>query len=193
MSDKTGDIIKIENLTADYKGTAIFTNLTFNLPGNGCVCFFGPSGSGKTTLLQIIAGLKKPYSGTVSMNLTKIAYVFQENRLVPWLSALENVSIVSESKEIATRWLEIVGLGNDIGKYPRQLSGGMKQRVNIVRALAYDAPVILLDEPFKGLDDIIKAKIIDILNELKKDRLLILVTHDQDDVRLLADEIINIG
>lgn len=193
MNNKSDIGIRIENLTADYKGTIIFENLNFKLPERGCVCFFGPSGSGKTTLLQIIAGLKKPLVGTVSMDHPKIAYVFQENRLIPWLTALENVSIVSETKEIAARWLEKVGLGNDTEKFPPQLSGGMKQRVNIARALAFDAPVIMLDEPFKGLDDTIKSKIIDILNEQKKDRLLILVTHDRDDVRLLADQIIDIA
>ena len=189
----TTDGIKIDNLSAEYMGTMILENLSFSLPAKGCVCFFGPSGSGKTTLLQIIAGLKKPLNGKVYMNYPKISYVFQENRLIPWLTALENVSIVSgSSSEIAVDWLKKVGLEDDTGKYPSQLSGGMKQRVNIARALAYDAPVVLLDEPFKGLDDTIKSKIIDILSEMKKDRLLLLVTHDQDDVRLLADTIIDI-
>lgn len=192
MNCRTGGI-KIENLTAEYNGVVILKNLNFTLPAKGCVCFFGPSGSGKTTLLQIIAGLKKPLNGMVCMDYPKISYVFQENRLIPWLTALDNVSIVCESPEIAVEWLEKVGLEDDSGKYPTQLSGGMKQRVNIARALAYDAPVILLDEPFKGLDDTIKSRIIDLFNEMKKDRLLILVTHDQNDVRLLADQIFNIN
>jgi len=122
-------------------------------------------------------------------NLLKIAYVFQEDRLIPWLTALENVSLITP-KNSAMIWLEKVGLPGEESKYPSQLSGGMKQRVNIARALAFDAPVILLDEPFKGLDDAAKLQIIEILNELKKDRLLLLVTHDQEDISLLADNTI---
>jgi len=191
MDCKT-DVIEIMNLAAEYNGKVIFENLNFSLPVTGCVCFFGPSGSGKTTLLQIIAGLKKPSDGQICIGHPKISYVFQENRLVPWRASLENVSIAAASKNIASDGLCNVGLEDDTGKYPSQLSGGMKQRVNIARALAYDADVILLDEPFKGLDDVVKSKIIGIFNEMKKTKLLILVTHDQEDVSILADQIINI-
>ena len=219
--------IEMENLTIAYQDTIVFDHFNLTLPASGCICFFGPSGSGKTTLLSAVAGLKKPLSGKIRAqqdgmeesrapgSFPDIAYVFQEDRLIPWLTALENVLFVIPKKgekpkmeqqkiepqkntqdmrekpdEIARHWLKKVGLLDAADKYPSQLSGGMKQRVNIARALAFDAPIILLDEPFKGLDDQIKSQIIMIFQELKKDRLILLVTHDKEDASLLADKII---
>ncbi len=233
MSDKFKKI-EIENLTIAYQDKVVIDHFNLTLPSAGCVCFFGPSGSGKTTLLMALAGLKKPSEGRIRVQwreenpqnektknegtLPDIACVFQEDRLIPWLTALENVAFVvpkekpsdpsipesnqkqnksnSPKKEFsietAKKWLTKVGLQESMNLYPAQLSGGMKQRVNIARALSFDAPVLLLDEPFKGLDDTIKEQIMGIFQELKKDRLLILVTHDKEDVRLLADKIIPI-
>ena len=200
--DRQLESIRIENLAASYQGNFVFGHFSRTLPPTGCVCFFGPSGSGKTTLLQIIAGLKKPSAGGVSMQWAgtpRIAYVFQENRLIPWLTARENISFVirredsackEDSIRIAENWLAKVGLQDAMDKYPSQLSGGMRQRVNIARALAFDAPVILLDEPFKELDDAIKGQIMAIFQELKKDRLVVLVTHDREDALLLSDQMI---
>lgn len=210
--------IEIRDLTVTYQDMVIFDRLSLTLPAKGCVCFFGPSGSGKTTLLSVIAGLKKPSSGMVGVkrdgdereensgkgrSLSEIAYVFQENRLIPWLTALENISFVIPKKgtggktpdptATAREWLTRLGLRDSMDKYPGELSGGMRQRVNIARALAYNAPVLLLDEPFKGLDDALKDRIISILNEQKKHRLLLLVTHDKEDVQRLADQVIPIG
>ncbi len=198
--------IRIENLTVKYQATPVLDHFSLTLPSTGCVCFFGPSGSGKTTLLQAIAGLIKPSEGKVLLQWTdpdpalhRISYVFQENRLVPWLTALENVSLVLldvdpaervEANETAKKCLADVGLEDALDKYPSQLSGGMRQRVNIARALAFDAPVVLLDEPFKELDDTIKSQIIALFMEMKKDRLILLVTHDKEDASLLADRII---
>lgn len=242
--------IRIENLTVKYQETLVLDHFNLTLPPRGCVCFFGLSGSGKTTLLRTIAGLKNPSSGEILVEWTKLdgnltgnptanppgntqrygdrmengmprmAYVFQENRLIPWLTALENVALVllnkdlvnkgeaygivekmevhgddkkGKANETAKKWLTKVGLEDALEKYPSQLSGGMRQRVNIARALAFDAPVILLDEPFKELDDTIKSQIISIFLELKKDRLILLVTHDKEDARLLADRTVPIS
>lgn len=202
------DAIKIRNLAVAYQETVIINHFDLTLPSKGCVCFYGPSGCGKTTLLQTIAGLKKPSAGSIRTQWTlsnednimpRTAYVFQEDRLIPWLTALENVSFVLPKEatlkikiETAKKWLAAVGLQDAYDKYPAQLSGGMKQRVNIARALAFDAPVILMDEPFKGLDDAIKGQIIGILQELKKSKLLLLVTHDKEDASLLAEQTIMI-
>ncbi len=194
--------IRIENLTVKYQDKVVLDNLSLTLPPRGCVCFFGPSGSGKTTLLRAIAGLVKPAAGKISILKTKMAYVFQENRLIPWLTAQENVALVLGSYEsarkdaafeTAKKGLVRVGLGDALDKFPSQLSGGMRQRVNLARALAFDAPILLLDEPFKELDETIKARIITLFQELKKDRLLLLVTHDKEDARLLADQMIYIS
>lgn len=212
------ETIKIENLAVAYQEIVIFNHFNLTLPSKGCVCFYGPSGCGKTSLLQTIAGLKKPIAGSINTQWTlakvensmskttkenkvlpKTAYVFQEDRLIPWLTALENVSIVlpkeksiQQKIETAKKWLMAVGLQDALDKYPAQLSGGMKQRVNIARALAFDAPIVLMDEPFKGLDDAIKGQIIGMLQELKKNKLLLLVTHDKEDASQLADQTIMI-
>ncbi len=136
-------------------------------------------------------------SNTHNSTSDKISYVFQEDRLIPWISALSNVEIVqgrknqSSSAKPAKEILETLGLNTAFGKLPNELSGGMKQRVNIARAIAFDAPVILLDEPFKGLDYKIKQEIIEIFLNLKKDKLLILITHDKKDVKSLADSVIH--
>ncbi len=218
--DQTLTGIRIENLAAAYDGKVLFEHFNLTLPGTGCISFFGVSGSGKTTLLRVIAGMKRPLAGKVAFEwqsekrmpqdfvrireekeLPAIACVFQEDRLIPWLTALENVAFVIRPKnpkteapeKIAGSCLEAVDLAESAGLYPYQLSGGMKQRVNIARALAFDAPLILLDEPFKGLDDAVKEKIIRLFLDLKKERLILLVTHDKEDAALLADRIVPIG
>jgi ABC-type nitrate/sulfonate/bicarbonate transport system ATPase subunit len=176
------------------------------LPDRGCVCFFGVSGVGKTTLLDTIADLKNPASGSVysadsngkHCKLARLAYVFQEDRLLPWLSAVDNVALVlyeknkMKAKEEALRYLEMTGLKDASGKFPDELSGGMKQRVNISRALAFDSKILLLDEPFKGLDMVMKHEIIAVLNDYKKTGLILLVTHDKEDIEALADRVVEL-
>lgn len=196
-------LLQIEDLSIGYEGEILLEHFNLNLPARGCICLFGPSGCGKTTLLQTIAGLKAPLSGALRAEpMPGISYVFQEDRLIPWLSALENVKLVIENKypeqekmavETAKGWLDKMEIGDAADKYPNELSGGMKQRVNLARAFAYNAPVILLDEPFKGLDDEMKMKIIRILMEQKKEKLLILVTHDKEDAQFLADRIVHLS
>jgi len=197
--DTENILINLTDITVDYESINALENFSASFPRNGCVCLFGPSGCGKTTLINVIAGLKKPAGGDIRFaekKPEKIAYVFQEDRLIPWISAEKNVEIVlkknmhADSIRKAREILEKVGLQNATGKLPDELSGGMKQRVNIARALAFDASVILLDEPFKGLDLKIKKQVIDIFKNQKKEKLLILITHDTEEIKLLADSVI---
>lgn len=198
--------IIIDHITLEYDGTIIMKNFNETLPDRGCVCFFGVSGVGKTTLLDTIAGLKKPATGSVcSLDskgerdaIPRLAYVFQEDRLLPWLDAIDNVRLVlhtiskKEARETAFKYLEMTGLEDAIQKFPAELSGGMKQRVNIARALSFDAKILLLDEPFKGLDTEMKLHIINLLNEYKKTGLILLVTHDKMDIEALADRVVEL-
>ncbi len=177
----------IKDLNISYGGKPVIKDLSTVLPSKGIVYITGPSGCGKTTLLQAIAGLKE-YSGTLENGLEdgeRLAYVFQDDRLLPWFSAIDNVALVSvnakdkrEAQDTAAEWLRKLGLGDSSGKHPDELSGGMRQRVNLARALAYDARILLLDEPFKGLDAELKSGIQSIIADLAKDRLIIIVDHE---------------
>ena len=120
----------------------------------------------------------------------RISYVFQEPRLFEWLTALENVSIVS-NKEKAKKLLSLMGLEDAFDKYPTELSGGMKQRVSIARALAYEPDLILLDEPFKGLDEELRREVADTLFKKVKGKTTILVSHDKEDMKY-ADTILTL-
>ncbi|MBQ7698888.1 MAG: ABC transporter ATP-binding protein [Clostridia bacterium] len=178
-------MIKIKNLKKSFDKNVIFNGFDLCLPDTGTYYINGPSGSGKTTLMRIISGLDTEYEGTVEHS-GKISYVFQENRLIPSLTAYENVFEVCHKKEKTLYLLKEVGLENDIDKYPAELSGGMNRRVAIARALAYDHDILLLDEPFTALDDDIKNSVIKLIKETEKDRLVLLVSHDESEAEALG-------
>ena len=165
----------------------------------------GPSGSGKTTLLKIIAGVEKPDTGEIKQYTKdlRIGFVFQFPTLLPWETVLENVTLpliangVSREKarEIAEKYLGLVGLSGFEDFYPHELSGGMRQRVNIARALAIEPTILLLDEPFSHLDPLtaenLRSEILDIwLSGATTVRSIILVTHNVDEAILMSDRII---
>ncbi|MCL2588053.1 MAG: ATP-binding cassette domain-containing protein [Oscillospiraceae bacterium] len=154
-----------------------------------------PSGSGKTTLTRIIAGLEKADSGCATCNKKKISMVFQEDRLLPGVTALGNVMSVlgkgAEQKELAFSWLDKMGIKSASHLYPRELSGGMRRRLAIARAMAYGGDLMILDEPFAGLDDVTRQEIYPhIFDRDNKHRLHILVTHDRQEAETLADRLI---
>lgn len=178
-------MIRLENITAGYEPEKpVLKNLSLTLPQQGVVAFTGPSGSGKTTLLRVIAGLLKPFSGTLSgLEDKRVSMVFQEDRLLPWCTVLQNVTCVGE-EEAARRCLERVELLSHIHRYPGELSGGMQRRVAIARALCFGGDVLLLDEPFKGLDPALKERIFPHIRDAAP--LILLVTHDEQDVQALG-------
>lgn len=185
-------MIEIRSLTASYGGENVLENCSLSVPRGGHIALMGPSGCGKTTLLRCIAGLELPKAGSVSAE-GRIAAVFQEPRLLPWLTAEENISVVigkgRTGAHSALWWLERAGLADSAGKYPRELSGGMQQRISICRALHYGGDILLLDEPFKGLDEKRKDEMTDLISEFSKGQTLVLVTHDNRDAERLAGTI----
>lgn len=191
--------LKIQNLTKRFGKKMIFSDLSYCFAHKGLYVLRGKSGIGKTTLLRIIAGLDKDYSGEIiGGGIGQVSFAFQEYRLFPQLSALENVMLASEDnsdsdKIKATDLLTRLGfLPEDMKLLPSELSGGMKQRVSLARAFLKNAPILLLDEPTKELDPLLCERVCEIIRDIAQNRLVILVTHKEEDVLLLDGELINL-
>lgn len=183
---------ELSDVCFSFENKPILRNFSYRFEPNKITALMGPSGAGKTTLLRLLAGLLFPQSGTIIVD-TPIAMLFQEPRLCPWLSALENIALVlgkGDHKAEAAEWLSHVSLQEDANTFPKQLSGGMQQRVALARTLAFakakGCGLILLDEPFKGLDPILKAQIADLIVVTAKNKTVILVTHDTSDAEQFA-------
>ena len=192
--------IKIRNLTKRFEEKLVLDSFSLELPERGIFALVGDSGIGKTTLLRLIAGLDKDYSGEiVSDGDFSLSMAFQEHRLFPSLTALENVVFaVSDGKDKAVfdnarKMLLSLGLTeSDLLLYPEQLSGGMKQRISVARALLYDAKILLLDEPTKELDHNNRTLLLDMIKSEGERRLVIIATHNEDDLERLCARIIHI-
>jgi len=190
----------IHNLTKRYDDLLVFQDFQFGFSENQITCILGPSGCGKTTLLNLFAGTESFEQGKLSVpEDISLSYIFQEPRLLPWKTVRENMLFVLHSKysrhealEMAERFLELVNLSAFADFYPRQLSGGMKQRVSIARAFAFPSQLILMDEPFKGLDFKLKEALIEAFRALwqRYRRTVLFVTHDIDEALKMADELV---
>ena len=171
----------IENLELYYGNFKALKNINMGIKEKEITAFIGPSGCGKTSLLRVSAGLQKPCSGSVINSAERTAMVFQEPRLLPWLNAEDNVKLTipagAKTSSPPVTWLERLGIAEAAKKRPDELSGGMQQRVALARALAYEADLLLLDEPFKALDACTKENVIKTISG-STDAAIILVTHD---------------
>lgn len=180
-------------------------DITLSIQQGEFVCLLGPSGCGKTTLLRILANLEKPSTGEVFIHQIDKqnplqSMVFQENGVIPWLTVEENVAFglkmrhlpKDQIKERTEYYLYKVGLTNFKRLYPKELSGGMKQRVSIARAFANDPEILLMDEPFAALDEqnkfILQEELLSIWQETKKT--VLFITHSIDEALLLSDRIL---
>ena len=191
--------LEIKNLTKRFGKKTIISEFSYHFSEKGLYILRGKSGIGKTTLLRIIAGLDKDYSGEIiEGGIGRISFAFQEYRLFPQLSALENVMIASKddsdaNKSIAKDLLSQLGFSfEEMSLLPSELSGGMKQRVSLARAFMKNAPVILLDEPTKELDAVLCRQVCEMIKKIADDKLVILVTHRDDDLSLLDGELIDL-
>lgn len=201
-------IISIENVSKEYKrdslSISVLNNITFDVQEGDFLALMGPSGSGKTTLLNLIAGIDQPTVGKIIINGNDIAklsatslakwrsenvgFIFQFYNLIPVLTAFENVELPllltklskSERKKRVELALSIVGLGDRMDHYPKQLSGGQEQRVAIARAVVTDPAIIVADEPTGDLDKNSAAEVLILLDRLNKEmkKTIIMVTHD---------------
>lgn len=203
-------MLTTHNLTKQYSNATILDGINLDVQKGEIVSILGKSGSGKTTLLNLISGIEMPDEGEIFLNgenitgqTGKMGYMFQKNLLMPWRTALDNIALPliikgkskKEARKIASEYLPIFGLSGIEKKYPFQLSGGMNKRLSLLRTFLFSQDLILLDEPFAGLDAITKKQIHRWLLEImtQEGSTLILVTHDIEEAIFLSDKIIVIS
>lgn len=200
-------IVEIRGISMSYGSVEALRDIDLDLQRGRLTSLLGPSGCGKTTLLKIVAGLLKPKAGTVQVNGETVtgpgperAFVFQDFALLPWATVLRNVAFglelrgvgKAQREETARRYIAEVGLTGFADKYPHELSGGMRQRVGLARALAVDADVLLLDEPFSAVDEQTRRKFQEDLIALRslENKTFIFVTHSIEEAVYISDRIV---
>lgn len=176
-------MICFSHVDKSFGSLPVLRDFSLSLGQGEQLCLIGPSGQGKSTVLNLAAGLLLPDRGSVSRATDRISYVFQEDRLLPWLSARQNVALVSGSEE-AARWLCALGLGDFLDALPSSLSGGMARRVAIARALAYPADLYLFDEPFKGLDEQTLHAVLGVVKKAIFGKTALFVSHNPEELGL---------
>ena len=185
----------LEHISKAYGEKTVLKDFSHTFPVGKRTCIMGPSGCGKTTLLRIILGLETPDGGTMSGRPERVSAVFQENRLFEDFSALSNLAAVCHhgDKQVMADHLTELGLGDSLHKPVRTLSGGMKRRVAIARAVLAPGDLVVLDEPFTGLDKDTKEEVLTYLKHHTQGRTLIIVTHDPAERDALADEVLDMA
>ncbi len=200
--------VRVIDLTKEFDGgVRALDGVSFDVPRGELTSVIGPSGCGKTTTLKIVAGLVEATSGQVEVNGNPVsapgpdrAFVFQDFALMPWATVLRNAAFGlelrgvprKEREEVARTYVDKVGLGRFADAYPHQLSGGMRQRVGLARALAVDADILLMDEPFASVDEQIRRKFQEDLLALLADesKTVIFVTHSIEEAVYVSDQIV---
>lgn len=207
-------VLEVKNITKCFETEKsripVLEDVSFSVDRDEFVCLVGPSGCGKSTMLRIIAGLEKPDSGQILFHgqphnspIAKITMIFQLFGLLPWKTARENVEVPLEvlevkkeaREEISRSYLRMVGLEGFENTYPHDLSGGMKQRVGIARALALQPEVLLMDEPFSSLDELTAKTLRTLVLEIWRDPSLptntfVMVSHNVEEAVYMADRVI---
>jgi len=198
--------VSVRNVSKNYGTVEDLKDLSLEFPRGQLTSLLGPSGCGKTTLLKIIAGLLEPTSGEVKVDGAPItgpgpdrAFVFQDFALLPWASVMRNVAfglelrgvVTSEREAIAEKYINDVGLSGFENSYPHELSGGMRQRVGLARALSVDADVLLMDEPFSAVDEQTRRKFQEDLLALvaNENKTFLFVTHSIEEAVYVSDQI----
>lgn len=190
--------IRIENISKSFDGDKIIDNISIDVREGELVSILGPSGCGKSTIFNIIAGLLKQDSGKVDVN-GKLSYMYQKDLLLPYKTIIDNVSLPlvlrkekkSKAREEVRQYFKVFGLEGYEDKYPKELSGGMRQRANFMRTYVNSNDIMLLDEPFGALDSITKSSMQKWLLDIRKKvtSTILLITHDIEEAILLSDRI----
>lgn len=197
-------ILEIKNLSHSYHNlegeTLALSHLSFSMSKGEFISIVGPSGCGKSTLLSLICGLMKPEEGTVELHGKLMGYMLQKDHLLEWRSIYKNIvlgleirhSLTSETKQKVQEYLEQYGLADFANKKPSELSGGMRQRVALIRTLILEPDLLLLDEPFSALDYQTRLNVADDIGQIirREKRSAILVTHDLSEAISLGDKVL---
>lgn len=191
--------VKIKNIQKAFGAKEVLNGIDYTLEDGGIYCLMGPSGMGKTTLLRIMMDLEDPDSGMIEgLEKNDIAVMFQENRLLEWMDAVDNVAVMrkevknKKAKKKIEENLKLILPEDCLHQPVAQLSGGMKRRVALARAMNFPSKLIILDEPFTGLDRETKLEVIDYILEMRAGRILLVATHGVDDAALLGAQIIRL-
>ncbi len=190
-------MVEFQNVYKIYDKKQILSNFSFQFEEKGLYAIVGPSGKGKTTFLRLIAHLERPDKGQIK-SPRNIAYAFQEYRLFSNLTVQENIQLISFNKpteienEKIEEYLKRILLWEDKNKYPDELSGGMKQRVSLIRAFVSASEVLLLDEPTKELDESLAQTVVQIIQEISKQKLVIVALHSNEFAQKIGAQIITL-
>ena len=190
--------LEAKHIYKNFGEKNIFTNFNLVFPEKGFMAIMGPSGYGKTTLMNLILGLTKPDHGEIlGFSGKEVAVVFQEDRLLEHKSGLDNILFVLQksaaAKSAAWEMLTRTGLAEDARKLAREYSGGMRRRLALCRALVTNFDILILDEPFKGLDTALKPEIMALVKEKCRDKTAILITHDKDEADFFGSHVVDIS
>jgi len=186
--------VDLKGIGKSFGDLCVIENIDLEIDSPEIICIVGPSGCGKSTLLNIIGGIINQDQGKIHNQFTKIGYVFQEDRLLPWRSVAENIKLVNDAyeDEEILRLLETLGIEEFKDALPGVLSGGMRQRAAIARAFAYEPDILLMDEPLKSLDFQLRLNILKLLHKVWGDHkcAIVYVTHEIDEALLLGDRVL---
>lgn len=193
-------MIEFSNVTKDFQNFSVLKNITFSVSKGEVVGIAGKSGAGKSTILKLVSGILQPTKGSVATKAFRLGYVFQKPRLLAWKTALDNAILPLRAMGVGRR--EAMASGKDLmdylgligfdSTYPAQLSGGMCQRVAIARALLTKPDLLLMDEPFNGMDSILKDNIFQLLEKkiIQYDSTVLYVSHNTDELSKLSSRVI---
>ncbi|WP_456399204.1 ABC transporter ATP-binding protein [Mesoaciditoga sp.] len=184
--------LKVQNLSKKFGNLSVIEKWSFDVKRGEKLTLFGPSGCGKTTFLRIVSGLEKPTFGEIQISSQKIGMVFQEPTLIPWKNVIDNLRFVRKNDEKIRNILKKMNLSSFETYFPSSLSGGMRQRVNLARALLVNPELLILDEPFFSLDLATKMEIMKDIKRMheKIGFTLLMVTHDVKEAIYISDRII---
>ena len=187
-------MLELKDITLRFEQKTVLDKCSLRLHPGERIALMGPSGCGKTSILRVALGLQMPDGGSAGCTFQRVAAVFQEPRLLPWRTAAENVNLVladrAETMPEALNWLDKLELSDAQALYPAELSGGMQQRLSIARALASRPALLVMDEPFKAMDDKLNERVIRTVAASVGEAALLLVTHSEAEARSLGCRIL---